>query len=888
MATRDIYINLRPIQQVGAFVKSHKDATALVLSRFYREARVPLRIFAIAPVATGGLSGAYAIQDMAAYSCKVAIGSNHVPLTTGAFVWNGTDDCFEGTLNLNTEQMNTALGATTSTTEISKTFEVRFYITDDEELIFKQTVTIENTVNDSTSALPDDVTASVFADALQDAIPATDEDSFERTGTTFALAPAVYRDFTLSDVMRVENPRDSGSAPAIATEASVTDTATVSGRLTRRAVMPLRVRGVATRAVMTGGETVTTFNARSLGVNIGGTPAANSVLVKLEVSSPAKTYYLNASTSGGTGGVNFDYTIEIVVDPGATLTLSHLVTHPDLEYYSNGGGDPNAFDTVAGVAPYPAAFDGEFVQVELADTRVSSYQDETIDEAGDTEIAPGLRITSTGGTSILSESRHHMAVVTVSAGAGIYTRTLTLLTDDRQRGDMVLMRLLVAGSTNPTVQIRNATSGGTLLATIAGTASATNWFAALFFNGSSWTLASIAPDLTTGGPYQPLDSDLTAIAALSTASYGRGLLTLADASAGRTSLAVVPDTDVQAYRAELAKVNLAGSNIASASSIDLGAATGDFILVTGTATITALGTVAAGTEREVRFQGALTLTHNGTSLILPTAANITTAADDCATFRSLGSGNWICVKYQRKSGSPVGSALNLYAENPSSPTTPVASGTNAVAIGSNNVASGLYSFVGGGDSNTAASGGNAAVVGGNSNTASGNGSFIGGGVSNSTTTAGARSTASGTSAVGNRYCGRFNASDTIGQQGDLTLTIITTDATQSTVYPGRSSSNGYMSLQNNSALAFDILLTARRTDADGENDAWKITGLAHRDANAASTVVDAFTAQQIMATAWSVDVTADTTNGAIDIKVTGEAAKTIRWHAAVRFSEVYE
>lgn len=38
------------------------------------------------------------------------------------------------------------------------------------------------------------------------------------------------------------------------------------------------------------------------------------------------------------------------------------------------------------------------------------------------------------------------------------------------------------------------------------------------------------------GLYQPLDADLTAIAALATTSFGRSLLTLADAGAARTSL----------------------------------------------------------------------------------------------------------------------------------------------------------------------------------------------------------------------------------------------------------------------------------------------------------------------------------------------------------------
>ncbi len=48
--------------------------------------------------------------------------------------------------------------------------------------------------------------------------------------------------------------------------------------------------------------------------------------------------------------------------------------------------------------------------------------------------------------------------------------------------------------------------------------------------------STIARDSEVAAGYQPLDSDLTAIAALSTTSYGRALLALADAAAGRTAL----------------------------------------------------------------------------------------------------------------------------------------------------------------------------------------------------------------------------------------------------------------------------------------------------------------------------------------------------------------
>jgi hypothetical protein len=117
----------------------------------------------------------------------------------------------------------------------------------------------------------------------------------------------------------------------------------------------------------------------------------------------------------------------------------------------------------------------------------------------------------------------------------------------------------------------------------------------------------------------------------------------------------------------VAKVNESqGSSIASATTTDIGAATGNYAHITGTTTITGLGTVAAGARRLVVFDGALTLTHNATSLILPTSANITTAAGDAAICVSEGAGNWRITHYQRKDGTPLaggGGGLSNWTES---------------------------------------------------------------------------------------------------------------------------------------------------------------------------------------------------------------------------------
>lgn len=99
------------------------------------------------------------------------------------------------------------------------------------------------------------------------------------------------------------------------------------------------------------------------------------------------------------------------------------------------------------------------------------------------------------------------------------------------------------------------------------------------------------------------------------------------------------------------------TDLASAATCDLGSVAVLAVNITGTTTITSLGT-GANLLRFVKFAAALILTHNAASLILPGAANITTAAGDTALFLSDASGNWRCLSYLRAAGRPLNSGVS--------------------------------------------------------------------------------------------------------------------------------------------------------------------------------------------------------------------------------------
>jgi hypothetical protein len=94
--------------------------------------------------------------------------------------------------------------------------------------------------------------------------------------------------------------------------------------------------------------------------------------------------------------------------------------------------------------------------------------------------------------------------------------------------------------------------------------------------------------------------------------------------------------------------------LSSATTTDLGSVPQPVKNIGGTTTITSFGSSAqTGSRHTFIFTNILTLTHNATSLIIPGATSITTAAGDLGEAIYLGSGNWRVVNYTRANGTAV-------------------------------------------------------------------------------------------------------------------------------------------------------------------------------------------------------------------------------------------
>jgi len=211
-----------------------------------------------------------------------------------------------------------------------------------------------------------------------------------------------------------------------------------------------------------------------------------------------------------------------------------------------------------------------------------------------------------------------------------------------------------------------------------------------------------------------------------------------------------------------------------------------------------------------------------------------------------------------------------------------------------NVASGNFAVLSGGQGNQS-TGDSSTISGGTSNANSGGSGVIAGGTGN-TVTAQFGSVPGGSQALAATY-GKFAyASGMAATQGDAQYGLSILRGATVAGATARLTSDGsaadaanICNLPNNSAYLLKILLAATDTTHTAGLVA-EYSVFLRRGADAASTVLVATTQHTMLADAAtdaaSVALTADTTNGGINLTVTGIAGSNLRWVATIQTTEV--
>jgi len=271
------------------------------------------------------------------------------------------------------------------------------------------------------------------------------------------------------------------------------------------------------------------------------------------------------------------------------------------------------------------------------------------------------------------------------------------------------------------------------------------------------------------------------------------------------------------------------ANVTITSGLTVSGLTANSFLYSGTAGL--LTTTAAPTNGQILI---------GSTGAAPALATLT-AGTNIAITNSAGA---ITINT-----TGVQTALQLYKENPSSPTSPTATGTNAVAIGNGATAS---------TTNSMGSGANA-------------------------TPEWVTEHDMGASYFATRGDSRMSFSVATCQTTNATVTEI-----------GFNTSSGaptaFIVPAINSTYFFEVIVTARRTDVTGSRYCEKLEFVFDKGATSATAAIVGNPLTTVIARdpglPWTVAISADATNGRPAIKVAGATGATIRWVAQIRAVKV--
>lgn len=273
----------------------------------------------------------------------------------------------------------------------------------------------------------------------------------------------------------------------------------------------------------------------------------------------------------------------------------------------------------------------------------------------------------------------------------------------------------------------------------------------------------------------------------------------------------------------------------------------------------------------------------GNSYVSGTDSFAAAIGNNTNTYGAQGTGNIVLANLGKASGNygcVFGGRSNTVSTN--------SSGHQTSVGGRGNVVSGLgYAASVGGDTNTV-SGQYAAVIGGGNNTASGQSSAII--AATSCTASGVGSRASGSSAVAAFYLESARSIYPFGAAGsaqisDLGFQGTTTNSTPKEIFIDGASER--LTIPTDTTCLFKIYLCARRSDADNESAMYEFFGGIDNNAGTVALVGSVQPGTPIEDTAgWAAAVTADNTNKALILTVTGENSKTINWLASVHLIKI--
>jgi photosystem II stability/assembly factor-like uncharacterized protein len=514
----------------SSFVRSTTSAEVAQVPDFTTYSQSTIRFKPVQQAPTGAFNqrvSAFTATGYTALCWVFTKAANAEAVVLGAsstMTWNASG-YFDGVLDLNTEEAIAATEDLAAGSGLDVWF--AFALLDGSsqpEIVMQRTRLFWAPPPDDLPA-PTSVTSTIFANLL--------------------ASTGLWEDGVLSGQLRVESPATTTHGNTTA-DTTYSDAVTVAGHTGRVYQKTFRVRGLFGLTTFTGGTNIGT-------INVGGThshPTGNPI--SLTVSDPPQVVYLNRGVAAADRAPR-DFLVTVMVRAGATLTLLHNTVDNGLDAWV-------AAQYVPGVEPYPAEFDGWFIELEeVPETKLDqpTYEALSFSAAGNTDVTPGSSAAAT------HRAAHHTAVITVAAGAGAYVRTVSLLTTNRKAGDTVTLGLLMPASANPTVEVRSGSSSGTLLQSVTGEVTGSDYHIHAVFNGVAWELlpTSSAAASSSGETVlatvtttdnTPTDLVVTRGSLLLDASTCRAFSVLGKAFAGGTGATWTPRDSVRNWSAIVA------------------------------------------------------------------------------------------------------------------------------------------------------------------------------------------------------------------------------------------------------------------------------------------------------------------------------------------------